>query len=121
MPGLKMAMSYADESSSAAGPQITWTPCVRRLSKVDLSRFFSSALSSTVTCGTFRSEEKRRRASAEACTEHGDILIFVARVFHLSFSVAKPNRAKMIDRIQNRTITVLSFQPVVQNDDAAET
>src|SRR2546423_135019 len=61
---------------------------------------------------SFRSEEKRRSAPAQACTEHGDILIFVARVFHLSFRVANPNRAKMIDRIQKRTITVLSFQPV---------
>ena len=62
--------------------------------------------------GALGSEEKRRRAPAQACTEHGDILILIAHIFHLSFNVAKPNRAKMIDRIQNRTITVLSFQPV---------
>ena len=31
---------------------------------------------------------------------------------YLNFSVASPSSAKMADRIQNRTMTVFSFQPV---------
>ena len=49
IPGLSTTKSYLPESPSAACPQITRTSCLRRSSIVDLRRFFSSALSSTVT------------------------------------------------------------------------
>ena len=35
-----------------------------------------------------------------------------SRVDHRSFKVARPNKAKRMDIIQKRTITVFSFQPL---------
>jgi hypothetical protein len=59
-----------------------------------------------------RSEQQRRGASAQPRSKNGDVLIFVASAIHRNFSVASPSRAKMIERIQKRTMTVVSFQPV---------
>src|SRR2546430_11540125 len=59
---------FRSESSSAAAPQITPTPCVRRLSTVDLSKFCSSALSSNVTCAS--SDRSRRAAALPRSEEH---------------------------------------------------
>src|SRR6266581_7883986 len=59
-----------------------------------------------------RREQQRRSASAEPSSHYGDFLILVPSVVHRSFSVASPSRAKMIERIQKRTMTVVSFQPV---------
>src|ERR1700745_814597 len=50
MPGLRTIQSQVEECWLALYPQTTCTPCARRLSSVDFSKLFSSALSSTVTC-----------------------------------------------------------------------
>ncbi len=61
--------------------------------------------------GAFLREEERGGFSAPARAEHRDVLVRVVG-FHRSFRVARPRSAKMIERIQNRTITVFSFQPL---------
>ena len=43
--------------------------------------------------------------------EDRNALILVIRI-HRSLSVARPSRAKSIDKIQNRTMTVFSFHPL---------
>src|SRR6185312_787187 len=50
MPGLRTIQSYVGEIRLASDPQTTRTPCARRLSSVDFSKLFLSALSRTVTC-----------------------------------------------------------------------
>ena len=60
--------------------------------------------------GVMRTQQQSRGGAAETSTENGDILILITRV-HLTFSVANPSSAKTADKIQNRTMTVFSFQP----------
>ena len=61
--------------------------------------------------GALTSKQKRRGGPAQSRSQHRN---FFALVFHvyLNFRVANPSSAKMADIIQNRTITVFSFQPV---------
>ena len=69
----------------------------------------------------FLREEQRRRFSAPARAEDRDIFVSGNRSAYLSFKVASPRSAKMIERIQNRTMTVFSFQPLARNDDGSAT
>ena len=111
MPGLKTTKSYDAESRPAAGPERTSTPRARRFSIVDFSRVFSSALSRTVTLAP---SLRSRSAAAVPLSPAPSTATFLPWYFkiYLSFSVANPRSAKMADRIQNRTITVFSFQPL---------
>ena len=111
IPGLKTTKSYADESLSAAGPQCTATPRARKFSIVDFSRVFSSALSSTVTSAP---SPRRRSAAAVPLSPAPSTATFLPWYFtvYLSFRVANPSSAKTADKIQKRTMTVFSFQPL---------
>ncbi len=86
-------------------------PRARRFSIVDLSKVFSSALSRTVTSAPSLCS---RRAAAVPLRPAPSTATFLPWYFtiYLSLSVANPSRAKMAERIQNRTITVFSFQPL---------
>ena len=59
-----------------------------------------------------REEEACGRFTAPAETEHSDMFSGVVHGDHRNFKVASPRRAKMTERIQKRTMTVLSFQPL---------
>ena len=62
--------------------------------------------------GAVRQEEPRGRLAAPAEAEHGGMFSRVVHGNHRSFKVASPRRAKMTERIQKRTMTVPSFQPL---------
>jgi hypothetical protein len=57
-------------------------------------------------------EQARRSRTAPPEAEHGRMFSRVIHGNHRSFKVASPSRAKMTERIQNRTMTVLSFHPL---------
>ena len=59
--------------------------------------------------GAFAAEEKRGGGPAQTRSQHRHVF---ALVLHLSFSVANPRSAKIAERIQKRTMTVFSFQPL---------
>ena len=67
-----------------------------------------AALANRDICA-FLTQKDSRRLAAVAKAENDSSL---AGVDHRSFKVARPSRAKRMDIIQNRTITVFSFQPL---------
>src|SRR2546423_103060 len=78
--------------------------------RIETSEFFLRGAVEHRHFGPLFGEQKRGRLAAAAGAEHRDIF-FVVVGDHRSLSVARPRRAKTMERIQNRTITVLSFQP----------
>ena len=89
----------------------THTVCLQIVQRGFQQILFVGAVEHCDLC-SLRCEQQRRGAPAQPCSKHGYVLIFVASVVHRSFRVASPSKAKMIERIQKRTMTVVSFQPV---------
>ena len=61
--------------------------------------------------GTALEQQPRGSLAAPAEPEHRRMFSRVVHVVHRSFKVASPRRAKMIERIQKRTMTRGSGQP----------
>jgi len=59
----------------------------------------------------FLQQTPRGSFTAGAKPEHRNSLIGIAGFHYRSFNVARPRKVNMIAKIQNRTITVFSFQP----------
>ena len=59
----------------------------------------------------FRFEQEARRPFHSNPLPEPRHFDFCSARFYLNFSVARPSKAKMAERIQNRTMTVFSFQP----------
>ena len=73
-------------------------------------RFFLGAVENR-DIGALASKQERRGRSAQARSQHRNFFPWYFTIY-LSFRVANPSSAKMADRIQNRTMTVFSFQPL---------
>src|SRR5688500_1605107 len=61
--------------------------------------------------GSLLCEQHRSSLAAFSGTKNCDRLVGVRHI-QRSLSVASPSKANMTERIQNRTITVFSFQPL---------
>src|SRR6266436_4084946 len=89
----------------------THTVCPQIVQRGFQQIIFVGAVENCDLC-SLRREQQCSSAPAQPCSKHGHVLVFVAPVVHRSFNVASPSKAKMMERIQKRTMTVVSFQPV---------
>src|SRR5437773_10880488 len=93
----------------------THTMCAQIVQSGFQQIIFGGAVEHCDLC-SLRREQQCRGAPAQPCSKHGYVLVFVASVVHRSFSVASPSKAKMIERIHKRTMTVDSVQAVNSED-----
>jgi len=108
IPGLRIPRSYRAGSPSAAAPRAA--RCCARYFSAAARSLSGAALSSSVTPAPSCAS---RRAAATPLSPAPSTAIFFRcnSLGYRSFKVARPKNANMIERIQNRTITVFSFQP----------
>ena len=104
-----------DRGTNPAPPPARNAPPLRALADfrcVDLSRVLLFGAIEHGDLRALRLEAGAPRQSRSVPLPEPQLFLSLYRTFYLNFSVANPSSAKMADRIQNRTMTVFSFQPV---------